>query len=411
MKTRFNAPGASAERHRLYVHLPSSLEVDAYREGWKAGVEPDETPYGFHLAESLDYSVEFSKNHIRGKRALQRAADVLRRRAMGIDLIHAWTNRRAIQRADVIWTMLEQEALAISVLMKLRLVDHKPIIAGTVWTLDHWSRLGKLKRLFLHGLFRTWSVLTVHSEECLEIARREVRDVESRLLHFGVSEKSFAPLPLRDETDDGPIVIFAMGNDRTRDWETLLRAFGNDARFRLDIVCRWLKDEAVQEYSNVRIIRAPDMATMRALYAGADYAAVTMHENNYSGITVALEAAALGVPILATRTGGLSTYFAKDEMLLADVHDHVELRSAVLRQSAVDRRRMADRARAKFQAGEYTTLGMMKRYDALTREVRTRSTGSPRERDGRPRDSRAPREDRAIKEEDRRVDSISLGGR
>lgn len=353
-------------RTRLYVHLPASLVVDAYRERWKDGIEPDETPYGFHRAAELGYAVTFSED--RTRRGWRRIADVVRRRAMGIDLVHAWGNRHAMRRADVIWTMLEQEALAVALLMRLRLVGRKPIVAGTVWMLDNWSRLTNRQRRFLHWLFRVWSVLTVHSTRCLTIARRELADVRSSLVHFGIAEESFPPLPPRTPTA-GLIVIFAMGNDRTRDWETLLRAFGNDARFRLNFVCRWLGDEVADRYANVRIIRSPDMATIRALYAEADYAAVPMHDNDYSGITVALEAAALSVPILATRTGGLSTYFDEDEMLLAAVHDDRGLRDAVLGQSIDDRLRMADRARARFHLGNYTTLGMMKRYDALTRDV------------------------------------------
>lgn len=353
---------------RLYVHLAPTLDVPAYRRRWASGVEPEATPYGFHLAAELGWSVRFSRARTPRRRPWKRVLGWVDRLSGGVDLWHAWRNRASIRGADIVWTLTEQEALALAALTRVGLLPRKTVIVGTVWMLHEWDQYGPLKHRLLRWLARTWSVLTVHAEPCLEIARQELPEVPSELLHFGVSAASFPLLdPTQRDADD--IVLFAMGNDRTRDWDVLLDAFGDDDRFRIVMVCRWFSDERARQYSNVTVVRDPSVERMRELYRGADYAAVPMIRNAFSGITVALEAAALGVPILGTRTGGLLTYFAEDEMILAPVGGARELREAVLEQTPDARRAMAQRAQRRFKERDYTTRGFVERYDRLTREV------------------------------------------
>ena len=56
------------------------------------------------------------------------------------------------------------------------------------------------------------------------------------------------------------------------------------------------------------------MSDFIACYHWADIVAVPMRQNIYSGITVALEAAAMGTPVVSSRTGGVPTYFGEDEV-------------------------------------------------------------------------------------------------
>jgi len=358
----------SVHARRLHIHLPRHLDEETYRERWESGLEPDASPYGFHHARTLGYSVTFSKPHEYRSYLHRKLFGVLNRAAMGIDIGHAWHNREMLRKADVVWTMLEQEGLAVSMLIRLGVIRSVPVIGGTVWLINTWQSISTSRRAAYRRILAGWAAMTVATKACLDIARSKMPEVNTRLLHFGISANTFLPLPHRPRDRDH-IAIFAMGNDRTRDWDVLFRAFGNDDRFRINLVCRWVGDEVMLKYHNVYLIREPSIAQMRELYAEADYAAVTMYENVFSGITVALEAAALGVPILGTRTGGLATYFSEEEMLLADVGDDDGLKHAVLGQSPAERQAMADRAQGKFRDSDYTTLGMIKRYDALTRST------------------------------------------
>jgi hypothetical protein len=88
----------------------------------------------------------------------------------------------------------------------------------------------------------------------------------------------------------GPIRILAAGNDPTRDWPTVLSAFGGDPRFELTIVSDKVAEEAVAPYSNLQLPRRPTVVAFQELYRWADFTVVPMVENKYSGITVALEA-------------------------------------------------------------------------------------------------------------------------
>ena len=349
----------------VYVHLPHGLDADAYRRRYEAGEEPDESPYGFHVARERCLTVQFSKDETR---LLRRGGWRIQRLFRGLDLLHALYNRRRLAKADVVWTMLEEEALALALLMRLRILERKPIIAGCVWMINEWQDLSERRQRLIRSLASFVTVLTVHSEPCLPLARRDLPGVKSRLLRFGIAASSFPPVTTEATRRDGPLRIVAVGNNRLRDWDVLLRAFGNDPRFHLTIVCWWLEDAAVAAYDNVDLPRKPTMETFRSLYASADYVAVSQHANIYSGITVALEAVSMGKPLLATRTGGVPTYFDDTEVLFVGVGDASEMKDKVLGQTADERREMADRARARFLEEDYSTRGMVARYIRLSNE-------------------------------------------
>ena len=115
-------------------------DAEDYRQAYQEGKEPDETPYGFHLAETLGYDVAFSRDappapiDLRG-RVLAKGLRVSSRR-LGFDLVHAYNNRAGLRQADVIWTMTEGEAFATSLLCRLGRLPRRPLIANTIWLFD-----------------------------------------------------------------------------------------------------------------------------------------------------------------------------------------------------------------------------------------------------------------------------------
>lgn len=354
---------------RVHIQLPYGLDASKTREQFAAGLTPDAVAYGFHHAEALCETVTYSRDHPENR--VQRFVRKRLSRLLRFDLIHAWRNRRDIAKADIVWTMLETDYLAVAALASVsQSARGKPIIGQSVWLFNDFSRLGAARRRLYKALIARVAIMTTHSERCLPVMRQALPETDSRQLYFGISGDTFALTdPSDTEPADGPLRIFAAGNDRTRDWDTLLEAFGNDERFALTIVCGWLPDSHAQTYRNLTLVRNPSMAQFVALYRSHDFAAAPMVENIYSGITVALEAAALGAPILSSRTGGVPTYFDETEVFYAAPGDAGDLRRTALASTLRERRERALRAQRRFVASDYTTRGMIGRYMALTREI------------------------------------------
>jgi glycosyltransferase involved in cell wall biosynthesis len=356
---------------RVFVHLPYGLDLNPYKIRYEQGLEPDASPYGFHHALSHGFNVDFSVSKQRGKagRFLRNAAQ----RTLGFDLLHAWSNRKAAGRAAVVWTMLETEALPIAMLMWLRQMPRRHLIGSTVWMINRWPTYVTTRRALLRKLTTYWSVMLVHSKPCLDRARNILPGIHSEIMLFGIAAQTFTKRT-SDVGPDGPIKIVAAGNDSTRDWQILLEAFGNDNRFHVVIICSWFDKSLTSRYSNLSTPKVTSFRTLIDIYKDATYIAIPMVENIFSGITVALEAAATGVPLLSSRTGGVPTYLDESEALFVPVGDPTTMRDAVLRQTSLERTNMADRASLRFHQSGYTTEAMMDRYAAITsRLVRERS--------------------------------------
>jgi hypothetical protein len=149
----------------------------------------------------------------------------------------------------------------------------------------------------------------------------------------------------------------------------LFDAFGNDERFQVTVICWWLEDDEMSPYDNVRAIRNPSMADFHRCYREADMVVVPMKENIYSGITVALEAVAMGTAVLSSRTGGVPTYFDDDEVFYAPVGDPVAMRDIALSTTVQSRLERAEKAHRRFVEAEYSTDAMIRRYAEITRDL------------------------------------------
>ena len=358
-----------ARQLNVYVHLGHGFEAGPFRERFQRGEFNDLTPYGFHLAEGQDVSVTFSSDRPGGTPSRWLRA-VNRRLRFSAD--HGWHNRQAIADSDVVWTMSENEAFALAALMLMRLVPRRPIIGAAIWLFNDWGRLSSANRAIYRTLSRYIDVLTVHSEACLPVAAKAALDTSVELSLFGINEQSYLPLPPRTSAD-GPINVLAAGNDRTRDWATLLTALGNDDRFLISAWTPMLDEDSKTRVRNLRLPKPPTMAAIRAMYAAADVIIIPMVPNLFSGITVALEAAALGRPVICSATGGVPSYFSPDEVLFVHPSDADALHEAALAARTPRLLSMATAAQARFDQGEYTTRAMIGRYLALTRRVLSRA--------------------------------------
>lgn len=367
-------------RPKAYVALYHGIDAAHWRQQYEAGVADsgiatDLTPYGFHRAEQYGFDVVFAQDAPPARRGIMA---LFLTRFLGFDILHAWDNRRRVAGADIVWTMTEGEGFAIALLFFLRVVPRKPIVNNVVWLLNDWGKGYWYKRKIYKFLAR-YMLMTVHSSRCLTVARHEFPRIRSELMYFGVNSDVIAPRPRHEATPGRPLSLVSMGSDKTRDWKTLLDAFGNHPNVLLTLVCWRLSESDIAQYNNVRLLRITNRTDFVACYYAADIALVTMVENIFSGITSALDAAAAGVPLIATRTGGILTYFTEDEVCFVPAGDVQALRNAVTGTSAEARREKADRALRRFRENDYSNNGLARRYCDISRDLLKRTiAGMPK---------------------------------
>ena len=349
-----------------YIHNALGRGYVGHLARFHAGTEADRSPYGFHRAEELGFTVVLSED---SGRPVSRFLSRLSRKVLGFDIPHALTNRARLRSSDVVWTLTEREAFGIACLFFLGLAPRRPIVASSVWVVNDWGKIGLLRRRLYRRLGSYFTHVTVQSEACLPLARSIFDQSIVGLMYFGINTTTFPLTRPRPRRRTGPISIFAGGIDRTRDWKTLLKAFGNDDRFDVNIYCRWLDDAVAAKYRNVTSFRTMSIESFVEKIRRADFVVIPMHDNLYAGITLALNSASLGTPVIATRTGGVPTYFGEDDVLYVGVDQADEMRDIALRtddEAAVSR---ADAAQRRFLDRNYTSDGLMRQYAALTHQI------------------------------------------
>jgi glycosyltransferase involved in cell wall biosynthesis len=353
---------------RIHIQLNYGLNANDYAKQYSAGNTSDLAPYGFDHARALEKHVTFSEDRPAGvlwtfvRRALKRL--------LGFDFLHALSNKEMIFAADIVWTMIDSDYLGVAALRLLTQRKTPAIIGNNVWLFEHFERFSTPRRWLYRRLIHHVDVLTVHSQEYLPVARRLFPHTRLELMHFGISRATFKrALPNINDIHTGPIRLLAPGNDPTRDWRTLFAAFGNDDRFDVLVISDFVPDAGVTKLRNVRIARKPTMIAFKDYYQWADFTVVPMVENKYSGITVALEAAAMECCLVSSRTGGVPTYFADDELLYFRPQDPDDLRRVVLSCSIDKRTLLARTAHERYLRSGYTTELMIARYHNLSHHI------------------------------------------
>jgi glycosyltransferase involved in cell wall biosynthesis len=122
----------------------------------------------------------------------------------------------------------------------------------------------------------------------------------------------------------------------------------------------------------VRIAPAASNADLVRRYAEATLVCVPLKRNGHaSGITVIQEAVLAGVPVVASDTGGLTSYFSGSEVRYVPPGDVSALRDALLAvaKDPVAAREMAVRAQARLTGGSLGAEAYVRRHVQLSREL------------------------------------------
>nr|WP_295664527.1 glycosyltransferase [Polymorphobacter sp.] len=353
-------------RINVFVHLARDKDVDHWRAARAAGSlvgVNDDTPYGYGRAERMGCSVSFSRSGPEN-----RAVQVVRlalRVILGFDLVHAWRHRAAMARADVVWTHTESQFLGVAAVLR-----PGPVLLGqAVWLFDRWGRLDPLRRALFRRLIRRVDILTVLSDDNLAIARAVFPAKRIERVPFGIPSEGMIEPVVRAAA---PIRVVAVGNDRHRDWATLVAGARGADDIAVEVFSGTVDRGLVRDAPNVVIGKLRTNADLAAAMAGATVMCVPLSANHHaSGITVIEEAVLAGLPVVATDVGGLRGYFGDDAVRYVPLGDPVALRAA-LRDIGADpaaSTAMARRAQAHLVAAGLDAEGYVRRHVELSREL------------------------------------------
>lgn len=375
---------------KVHVHLFYGADPRFYRQGDNIGCL-----YGYHHAESDAFALTYSNDARESKpvRLVRRALKA----ALGFDFIHTWRNRAAMLRSDVIWTHTEQEWLSAALMLLLcgrKAGAHASplLLAQSVWLIDKWPSYGILRSWLYRKLMTRADQLTTLASENAALCKRYF-DRDARPLLYGLNTRDFPVNAPTEWKPHSPIRIAAIGNDRDRDWETLIKAFGHDARYTVKLATR-RRIPASLRAPNVEIALFSGIKKQHELYDWADVIVVPLQPNTHaSGITVMLEAAAVGKPMVATNVGALQDYFPASEACYIPPFNPQALRDAVDRLAAAptDALCQAQAAAAGLLARQLTTEHYAMQHVRITQEMlRARAAARARTASDADADEAAP---------------------
>lgn len=359
-------------RLRVFVHLAHGFDARVWEEKWRDGRLlglNERTPYGYHHAERFGCDVTFSKDvkETPVHKLFRGGWRVL----LGFDLVHAFRNRAAIMAADVVWTHTESQYLSILAMMKMIGAKRRPkLICQSVWLIDSWDKLSAAKKNSYRRLIADADLLTFLSPMNRDRARELFPEKRCEFVPFGINAQIQAPPVQRPA--DGRFKVLAVGNDRHRDWPTLIEALGRRDEFELRIASQTIDPALVANIPNVKVLTPSSNAELKELFVWADAMALPLRPNLHaSGITVLEEAALFGRPVVCTKVGGIEAYFDGEMVRYVGAGSADELRRALieLRDSPAEALAMAQRMQSHMSEQGLSSVSYVRRHVELSREL------------------------------------------
>ncbi|GMA40698.1 glycosyltransferase family 4 protein [Mobilicoccus caccae] len=349
---------------RVFVELAQSVDPSTWAARNAEGLAADASPYGLHHLERFGHQVRFCRA---GRtRRVRRLGEVISARFWGLQPVYsllAMSDRRR-RSADVVLCMDERNGIPAT-FMPLR----TPVVTGVAW-LEDPGELDPLYRGIARAGLRRAAGVFVECSAMIEPLTRDfgVSADKVHFIHFGIDERHFYP----SEEPPIPGRVFSVGDDRMRDYDTLIGALEQVRR---------QAPSASAEVATTMPVEFPDWVTVhrrrmddavRECYQRASLVALALRPTRQgSGLTVILEAMASGRPIVATSNPGLDDYIADGETgILVPPGDRHAMAEAIggLLEDPARARAMGQRGRNRIQE-HFTTRHMAGELAAVLRKA------------------------------------------
>lgn len=260
-------------------------------------------PYGIEALEHHGYRLAWAPR--REDAPWGKPRDVVEHRT-GVPLERAVRGVRLAAEADVVIALLEQQGYAAGLAKRLGVPPYArtPLVLWTCWLADELLAADTKRQEWLRRRVDSADLVTYFGPTGGEVLTSMGFDPDRITeLTWGVTTSFYTP-----GTGTRDIQVLAVGQDRGRDYRTLLAAFeGLDLS--LDLVCKPENIAGLRIPGNVRVHGTVTMAEYRALLRRAQVVAVPTHELVYpTGSSVALEAASSGCAVVVSATPGLRAY-------------------------------------------------------------------------------------------------------
>ena len=365
---------------RVFVHLSVAYSLriwqNSLNNGKLIGIN-DRLPYGYYRAGEDGCQIVYSDSKV--ERPLERSIRLRIKSITGVDIVHAWRNRKGIYESDIVWTHTELEYVAVLLLFHVLFWKPRPkLIAQSVWLFDQWPGWSVMKRWVFSRLIAKADMLTVLSPENLKVARTLFPHIRSEFVAFGVNADELASL--KKEKIHHPVRILSLGNDPHRDWQLLIQSVKDLPDCHLKIASWKLNKEVINHCCNIELLEIDSQHKLLSTYEWADFVLLTIKPNLHaSGITVLQEAAVLGTAVICSDTGGLKSYFSDEEVFFIPHGDPLEIHKAITKLAGDDRLRqdLAERAQARMTTGGFNSRSYARRHAELSRELLAREPVPP----------------------------------
>lgn len=280
---------------RTWVELGPSLDARSWGARHAAGEVPDAAPYGLDRLQDHGLATVFrpapgrvgatAARPVRKVTGMQWSEAVLQPPPMRAELCLSWDERAGVPRA------------ALS-------AGRLPVVTGVIWLDEPGTyRWGSAAARALKRCALVWTLSSAQVPVLLELGVPA-----SRLEHlrFGVDTDFFGA---RGVEEVEPDLLVSVGNDRHRDWPTLITAFTDLRRHRPEARLEVVTAADLPVVAGMTIRPRLRHDELRELYARAAAVVLTTRPNRHvSGMTAALEAQASGRPVILSGTAGSEDY-------------------------------------------------------------------------------------------------------
>jgi glycosyltransferase involved in cell wall biosynthesis len=317
----------------VVTSFPGDPTVQERRAAARSGRRPRKD--FVEVADALGDVVVIDAHHMRHAACLPARLAV---RIAGLpagQVVEVFVRRRRYAHV-IAWA--DRIGLALALLLKLRRDRQTDVVLISV-LLTRGAKALLVRRLRVHTHLRAILGRSLQMRLLQESfgvdAGRLVPDV------FGVDDRYFRPAPTAETPE---IVVCAVGWEE-RDHTTLLAAAeGLDATVEVAVgsialasdaqaVRRRLAELAGRELPANVLLSQRSPEELRDLYARSRCAVVSVHDVEFdAGVTALMEAMAMGLPVVATRSAGLAGLFTHEqEGLFVAPADPAALRGAIQR--------------------------------------------------------------------------------